>query len=99
MERADADVGKGSAGLLQHRHSLLKAEERLFGRVLEDADHHRVEALAGAGDDVEVAVRHRVERARAQAGRAHESSCSTADTGPRGCRRRKAASRTASLLE
>src|SRR5206468_2721594 len=62
VEGRDGDVRVVGTGAGQHVDALLGAEEPALGLVHPDRDHDLVEEGGGPGDDVDVAVRHRVER-------------------------------------
>ena len=48
---------------VHHRHTLLQGEQRRFVPVDRDADHQTVHQRHSAPDDIDMAKRHRVERA------------------------------------
>ena len=56
---------------MEHGHTFIEGEQGLFGGVLEHSDDDLGEGLAGALDDVEVAVGYGVEGPRTQGGQAH----------------------------
>jgi hypothetical protein len=65
-EDVDLDVAEVFERALEERHAFLDRERRLLVlRRADDADDDAVEDRRGARDDVEVAVRDRVVRARA----------------------------------
>jgi hypothetical protein len=70
LERADVNVREVRGDFPQHLLALLEREQRL--RLLRVADHGHDDVLEVARrplDDVEMTVRHRVERSRAQCSR------------------------------
>jgi hypothetical protein len=61
VEAVHGDVRPRRDGLAQERQTLLDREHRLLVLVPEDRDDELVHELAAAADEVEVAVRHRIE--------------------------------------
>lgn len=64
IERGDLDVGDVFDHLLHHGDALVDAEQRLFLFVAEDRDQQAIHQPYSALDEVEMAVRQGIERAR-----------------------------------
>ena len=75
-ERDHRDFRHAGARLLEHRDPLLQGNIGSLEGFSSDADHHRVEGLGCSSDDVEMTVRHGVERPRTQGGQGHHTSMS-----------------------
>ena len=79
-ERLHDDLRLVPEDRADHAEALLDREERRLVGVDEDRDEHAVEDVAAAADEVDVAVRHGVERARVDGGLLHgDGDCTSRD--------------------